>query len=475
MKKKSLTKYLALLTTSVFSLTYLFLIPFARIEATRAQDVDIPIPTHAVVGEKRTSKTYIPTGASSTYLKTSDGEDALLIKDYLTTTKFVESAAGSESQDYHPYGTTSGKSNSYSDKQFTGHRNLEDTGVYHAGARFYNPQLGMFIQADKKQGPNRYAYVANNPISNNDPTGNFCIPCIVGIIALVGMMTTSPMGSTEADTPGEVAQVQNWENTGGPEFSYAMSRMVPGLGQAMGVTELASGTDALGRDVSPLGQVLNVVDVAGMSLAGAGRVNGMAGELNTTIQQRRIMALDGATEIFPNGLDAANQLARSGDIEGMATTAMNRLNLTEVGIYSAEDAAAKFNGAGGFYTHSADGSVKSMSLTWGSPEAAPHEIVHALQDASGHPIFRGNRTFSNIMDAENMAYAGTNRANDNFLLQMSGTAWSTGRAMNSAPLVSIANTLRKAGSCNCGGLFSGARMMSMEAAALRGIVDYNGD
>ena len=185
MKKKSLTKYLTLLTTSIFSLTYLFLIPFARIEATRAQDVDIPIPTHAVAGEKRVSKTYIPTGGNSTYLTTSDGEEHLLIQDHITSTRIVESNKGAQQQEYYPYGMTSGEPTTYTDKQFTSHRSLTDTGVYHAGARFYNPQLGIFVSADKVQGPNRYMYAAANPTIYTDPSGKI-IPLVIAAIIIGG-------------------------------------------------------------------------------------------------------------------------------------------------------------------------------------------------------------------------------------------------------------------------------------------------
>ncbi len=55
----------------------------------------------------------------------------------------------------------------------------EDTGLYYYGARYYDPELGRFIQADpivpgtqNSQAFNRYSYVLNNPLRFVDPTGN---------------------------------------------------------------------------------------------------------------------------------------------------------------------------------------------------------------------------------------------------------------------------------------------------------------
>jgi len=102
-----------------------------------------------------------------------DGEEtSLIIKDYLGSSRVVDQDNTTKDEGYYPYGTDVQNNNISTDRQFTGHRKLEETGVYHAGARFYSPQLGQFIQADKVEGPNRYMYVGGNPVSYNDPTGN---------------------------------------------------------------------------------------------------------------------------------------------------------------------------------------------------------------------------------------------------------------------------------------------------------------
>lgn len=52
-------------------------------------------------------------------------------------------------------------------------------GIYYYGARYYDPALGRFLQADtivpnpqNSQSLNRYSYAANNPLRYSDPTGH---------------------------------------------------------------------------------------------------------------------------------------------------------------------------------------------------------------------------------------------------------------------------------------------------------------
>ena len=58
-------------------------------------------------------------------------------------------------------------------------------GLYHYGARWYDPALGRFIQADtivpeagNPMAWDRYAYAYNNPVLFIDPTGHFA--CEIG-------------------------------------------------------------------------------------------------------------------------------------------------------------------------------------------------------------------------------------------------------------------------------------------------------
>src|SRR5262249_9485893 len=62
-------------------------------------------------------------------------------------------------------------------KGFIGQRLDDKSGLMYLHARYYDPQLGRFIQADPSDplglgvGVNRYAYAGDNPVAYLDPTG----------------------------------------------------------------------------------------------------------------------------------------------------------------------------------------------------------------------------------------------------------------------------------------------------------------
>jgi RHS repeat-associated protein len=57
---------------------------------------------------------------------------------------------------------------------FTGRRFDLETGLYYYRARYYNPQIGRFLQTDPigySDGINWYNYCSNNPVNGTDPSG----------------------------------------------------------------------------------------------------------------------------------------------------------------------------------------------------------------------------------------------------------------------------------------------------------------
>ena len=63
-------------------------------------------------------------------------------------------------------------------KGFIGERYDEDSGLQYLNARYFDPELGRFIQPDWFEvtkagvGTNRYAYAGNDPVNLRDPGGN---------------------------------------------------------------------------------------------------------------------------------------------------------------------------------------------------------------------------------------------------------------------------------------------------------------
>jgi RHS repeat-associated protein len=94
---------------------------------------------------------------------------------------------------YYPYGEARSGSMS-TDRRFTGQREETAIGLYDYNARYYDPVIGSFIQADtivpepgNPQALNRYAYVYNNPLIIIDPSGHQPKPPEKDVVGLLNM------------------------------------------------------------------------------------------------------------------------------------------------------------------------------------------------------------------------------------------------------------------------------------------------
>jgi len=110
-----------------------------------------------------------------------------ILKDHLGSASVVTDASGTilGEQRYYPFGETRVTTGTiYTDRLFTGQREMAGLGIYHFNARFYSPKLGRFLSADtivpgyaNPQSLNRFSYVTNNPLRYIDPSGNIPIDC----------------------------------------------------------------------------------------------------------------------------------------------------------------------------------------------------------------------------------------------------------------------------------------------------------
>jgi RHS repeat-associated protein len=77
--------------------------------------------------------------------------------------------------EYSVYGQVSASDPNHPNRfMFTGREFDKDTGLYYYRARYYNPEIGRFLQTDPigyGDGMNWYAYCKNNPIGYIDPSG----------------------------------------------------------------------------------------------------------------------------------------------------------------------------------------------------------------------------------------------------------------------------------------------------------------
>jgi RHS repeat-associated protein len=104
------------------------------------------------------------------------------VGDHLGTTSLVLDDQGSKVAEsrHYPYGEERWSSGTLpTDYRFTGQRSDSGLGLYHMGARFYDPALGRWISADTlvpepayPHSLNRYLWVRNNPLKYIDPSGH---------------------------------------------------------------------------------------------------------------------------------------------------------------------------------------------------------------------------------------------------------------------------------------------------------------
>ncbi|HRG77147.1 MAG TPA: RHS repeat-associated core domain-containing protein, partial [Leptospiraceae bacterium] len=93
----------------------------------------------------------------------------------------MDISTGKSVVDYKPYGEIDRKNSDGPDifrYKYTGQEEDRETGLYYYKARYYDPEIGRFIEPDTYMNPNtafgmnQYAYVEGNPIMYNDPSGH---------------------------------------------------------------------------------------------------------------------------------------------------------------------------------------------------------------------------------------------------------------------------------------------------------------
>jgi RHS repeat-associated protein len=110
-----------------------------------------------------------------------DGVLTYMLGDHLGSTSLTTNSSGAVISElrYTPWGEVRTQSGvTATNYTYTGqYSNTNDFGLMFYNARWYDPQLGRFAQADTivpagVQGLDRYAYVSNNPIIYVDPSGH---------------------------------------------------------------------------------------------------------------------------------------------------------------------------------------------------------------------------------------------------------------------------------------------------------------
>ena len=101
----------------------------------------------------------------------------------------------------------------YNPFRYRGYYYDSETGLYYVSSRYYDPEIGRWINADgfvstgqDITGYNMFAYCGNNPVNRKDPTGQFWITALI-VAAVVAVCTVALSGcSAQPSTPSNYVQ-----------------------------------------------------------------------------------------------------------------------------------------------------------------------------------------------------------------------------------------------------------------------------
>ncbi len=112
------------------------------------------------------------------------------------------------------YGCTAGTIGYLNPLRYRGYVYDQETGLYYVSSRYYDPEIGRWINADGVmsdvggdiRGYNLFAYCMNNPVNMSDPTGNWpswatklvAAVAVVAVVAAVAAITVATAGAGTA-------------------------------------------------------------------------------------------------------------------------------------------------------------------------------------------------------------------------------------------------------------------------------------
>lgn len=142
--------------------------------------------------------------------------------------------------------------------RYTAQRWDTESGLYYYRTRYYSPSLGRFLTTDPigyGDGLNVYAYVGNDPVNSNDPSGLLAAQAVRGAIAGYTIVRDNPHEALDVAGPvpalGTFPDLLNasgyalqgdYANAG-----VSLAAAVPILGQGATAGKYASKIVAIGR------------------------------------------------------------------------------------------------------------------------------------------------------------------------------------------------------------------------------------
>ena len=132
-----------------------------------------------------------------------------------------------------------------------------ETGLYYVTSRYYDPEIGRFINADSQLnakdgilGYNLYAYCNNNPIMYSDPSGHSIILACIIVGAVIGGLAGGHIAAKVSKA--QTGKVNGWAVAGGIVGGGVLGGLV-GWGIGAAITAIgAAATGAAGTAAAPI-------------------------------------------------------------------------------------------------------------------------------------------------------------------------------------------------------------------------------
>ncbi|MDP3723997.1 MAG: RHS repeat-associated core domain-containing protein, partial [Candidatus Omnitrophota bacterium] len=300
-----------------------------RVKQTTASGTTTYLGESYELAPDGTTTKYVFAGSQRIAAKESTGALRFYHTDHLGSSNVITDSTGTviELAEYTPYGSLNRREGSVTVPQkFTGQRLDTTTGLYFYNARYYDPSLGRFIQADPvvpvpgdPQALNRYSYVRNNPLTYTDPSGHgwrkifgwvsTALSFLLPPLAPFFMAANIGLGLYDA------ARTGNWMGfIGSTVGSLVGSAIGGGLGQQMslGITNTI-GSSALQTGLS--GFLSGAISgAAEFGLAGFGA--GFGGALGGGASLSEAFQAGGLSAAISGGFGAAIQGSYLGGLQG---------------------------------------------------------------------------------------------------------------------------------------------------------------
>jgi len=228
-----------------------------------------------------------------------------------------------------------------------------DTGLYYYHARYYDPEIARFVQADTvlptttSQGLNRYTYCINNPLIYTDPSGNdFGLSALLISVA-VGAMIGSAIGAGSAaimgGNIGQGAMYGAISGAIGGCFGYIGYQFGGPIGA--GVAGAASGALSSLITGGDIGQGAIIGGIAGLT-SGVIRDNYGSADPNSSdpnvVQAQRLQETSGDPNVGCTGNKASvidpNSVTQNAGSSGVSSRTIKKV----LGIYDAKPKTGLF-------------------------------------------------------------------------------------------------------------------------------------